>query len=68
MEVNPTDTNKQEKGQEMGVKMMAIRTIPIRSIFIFKDNLCSTDTSIMEPCRVRNMSDTRVGYPCRVCF
>jgi len=25
-------------------------------------NLCSTDTPIMEPCRVRNMSDTRHVY------
>jgi len=31
-------------------------------------HLCSTDTSIMEPCCVRNVSDTRIGHTCRVYF
>ena len=30
--------------------------------------LCSTNTSIMESCCVRNVSDPRVGYACRVYF
>jgi len=30
--------------------------------------LCSTDTSIMEPCRVRNVSGTHVGHTYRVWF
>ena len=30
--------------------------------------LCSTDTPIMEPCRIRNVPDTRVGHACHVYF
>ena len=32
------------------------------------DALCSTDTSIMETCRVRNVSNTRVEHTCHVYF
>jgi len=33
-----------------------------------REQLCNTETSIMEMCRVRNVSDTRIGHPCRVYF
>ena len=32
------------------------------------ENLCSMDTSIMEPYRVRNVSNTRVGHTCHLYF
>jgi len=38
------------------------------SIWYLTVSLCSTDTSSMKPCCVRNVSDTRVGHRCHVYF
>jgi len=39
-----------------------------RNLFQLHLHLCSTDTPIMELCRVRNVSDTHVGHTCRMYF